>query len=153
MNKDKEDKVREAFNVLNNGGGDKYQIETARNILKEALAPDPRFYKNQPVLVRDSDDSEWESKILGRVGDMNLSFPFKTTDGGLYSRCKPDPDAESIINWIEHDGSESVVETGKDKVTMYIHNTIGPIVEWNTDQFYTGTNVVRYAIIPLPEYL
>jgi peptidoglycan/xylan/chitin deacetylase (PgdA/CDA1 family) len=149
-----EDKVREALKSLKN-----VELSNAEAIansvlcLEEALAPEPRFYKGQ--IGRFTDNKLRADSSLGTRGWLTCRVEdfFYNENGTEWRFFTPDPDAKSLPVWIENDGSKSVVETGKDKITMYIHNTGEPRVEWNREQFYLGKNVVRYAIIPLPEYL
>ena len=127
------------------------------SILEKALAPEPRFYKNQQVLVRDGGTEAWISAVF-KGPSLNPAHKFMALkySGGMgicsYLYCKPDPDAESIINWIEHDGSDGLLPKDLDKPVVWVDSS-GCTQSSTSGALVLDTNVVRYAIIPLPEYL
>ena len=125
--------------------------------LKAALAPEPRFYKNQPVLVEASNGDIYRKffHCYNEKAEFGAYFSVVNHPGSVsfddFTNCKPDPDAESIINWIEHDGSNSGFLEAKDAVIIVIKNDGES--DSNNESFYLDKNIARYTIIPLPEYL
>jgi len=128
--------------------------------LKEAMQPETKFYRNQPVLVRDIDSGTWKKGIFdGFRKDSGFIYKayafvenFGTGTSNSYKHCKPDPDAESIINWVEHDGS--IGEINRPKNTVLITVSCSDVVhKYSGNCSATLQNIVRYAIIPLPEFL
>ena len=107
-------------------------------LLEQALAPEPRFYRNQPVLAGDTEGTlipHWIQSV-----DMLKA----------YRIVRPYLPAESLINWIEHDGTRRPVETNLTWVDCV--QSCG--ARWSG---YAGdiawSTVIRYAVNPLPEFL
>jgi len=114
-------------------------------LLEQALAPEPRFYRNQPVLAGDTEGTlipHWIQSV-----DMLKA----------YRIVRPYLPAESLINWVEHDGNnKSPVQDDQLIVIQYRDGDVSggkrlAGLRW-TD---TGNSrdIVRYAINPLPEFL
>jgi len=151
-----EKKVREALEQVNQTWPKDSQVisdavEKVRSALEKALAPEPRFYKGQPVLVKDHDDDEWLHEILVSIG-RDPFFPYQTIDA-KWKQCKPDPDAPSYINWFEHDGGDCPVDGDEIVFVIYSNGVLqfGGVGVEAKNRYWR--NVVRYAIIPLPEFI
>jgi len=56
--------------------------------------------------------------------------------------------AESIINWVEHDGSDIEI-----KGDFIVWQSISGSKGHTFDYLFIGEGVARYAIVPLPEFL
>jgi hypothetical protein len=150
-----EDKVRAAIMVLKSqkGGFEKLNKEVT-DILEEALAPPVRFYKNQPVLVRDFNGG-WKKKLYHQFNNC-LSHQCTMYDGTSplnWKDVKPDTDAESIINWVEHDGSINQVATPLNSIVIIECNDGDVLYHENVSHINIDSFIARYAIIPLPEFL
>jgi len=97
----KEDKVEQALNALNRWFGKSDELKVVINLLEEALAPEPRFYKDQQV-IGGQDGLSIKGIFIG-FSKENGSYIYKVKRGDetvWCDSCEPDPDAESIINWI-----------------------------------------------------
>ena len=91
-----EKKVIEAYDLVNRVFSPDSTVRELHRILKEALAPEPRFYVGQPVLVS-HDGKEWSKDRLDTI-DTATVHKYQCEKSG-YRHCKPDPDAVSLINW------------------------------------------------------
>jgi len=148
----KNDKVKQALSALNNWFGKSDELKVVINLLEEALTPEPRFYKNQPVLVRCNEGNDWVQAILRRIDHDG----YLTHAGIGYQQCKPDPDAESIINWVEYTDEQPGIILCPENCQIISMAKTG-----RTTLFASGVdfrarlsaNVARYTIIPLPEFL
>ncbi len=104
-------------------------------LLKQAIAPEPRFYLRQHVLVS-NDGNRWYCAILKKI-DTNLFHkyfaPAEATNVRQWKFCKPAHYAVSLPDWL-------------------------PVTE-RTEEFTDGYYVhiskdkTMYCIIPEPEYL
>jgi len=82
------------------------------------------------------------------------TISFKGTMDMSYPHCKPDPDAVSLPNWIEHDGSDIYVNCSEGEIIVGIYSS-------TRQQYISGKDgnklhllgMSRYCIIPLPEFL
>ena len=122
--------------------------------LKKAIAPEPRFYKGQPVKVK-SDMGFWKEAFF--IRRENGKYEVKAgpdVNSQIYDECKPDPDAVSLPNWIEHDGSSVNIPYPKNHSAVWVsekgHTHID---QWREDGFRADFGVIRYCIIPLPEFI
>lgn len=159
-----EKKVRKALKFLE----DRYSAaETdaawVKKLLNEALAPEPRFYVGQPVLV--SNDTEkvfwhkgfFDSYMTTANGDIVGYQPFvvRLGEGTRWHHCKPDPDAVSLPNWIEHDGSSKKFITEIDGYYIWTKETerytSGGKLDSGREIELEG--IFRYCIIPLPQWI
>lgn len=148
MNEINEKKVREALAILDGVRTVEYNLDPMSQIsklLNEALTPGPRFYDGQQVLVSD-DGTEWVKDILLQVGHSTVHIYQCESAGWRY--CKPDPGAVSIPVWVEHDGTEKSIEGD---VLLWVNKDGNCYTVKNS--LIIGSGVIRYAIIPLPEYL
>ena len=125
----------------------------AVGILDEALAPEPRFYKNQPVLVS-QDGGVFKKRLLDHI-DKSPSYNYVCTDSTCWLYCKPDPDAESIINWVEWGGGKRPVSLDQFVATEDRNGFVQASRNkaWRWSHIGSDKDIVRYAIIPLPEFL
>ena len=116
----------------------------------EALAPEPRFYKGQSVLARDPKDRRVERHVYHILYTEKAEKRWEIIGADL--------DAESIINWVEHDGKGTpVLSMGS---TVAVQTRCGDPdctsddirdLQWKHND--SSNDVMRYAIIPLPEWL
>ena len=144
-----ENKVRAAYALFDRNGYAKCHATDVFKLLTEALAPEPRFYVGQPVLVSEN-EKVWFPRAL--VSITGSGFECKPTghskENVHWLHCKPDPDAVSLPNWIEHDGSEKRID--------------GDFILWEGKAGNKGSlrgyvildsKVARYCIIPLPRWV
>ena len=116
-------------------------------LLEQAIAPTPRFYVGQPVLV-ETINLRTEKGILREIRDG-----FYCTENGAYSHCKPDPDAVSLPNWITPGPHVCSIECPENSYISWL-NKNEDVHVLDKNQPLTGlTDVVQYCIIPLPEFL
>ncbi len=133
--------IEEAIDVLiPKAGGASHPVANASiaiELLKQAIAPEPRFYFNQPVLCSD-DGKSWISAFFRRYQNLD-GFPFLVmANGELGSKyCKPDPDAVSLPNWLPTINGAAPVEVFSD----------------STEKVYFSKDKTMYCIIPEPKYL
>lgn len=122
--------------------------------LEKALKIETKFYRNQPVLVRNLDSQNWSVGRHFSGLNRDMLWSFVTTDGNKWGQCKPDPEAESIINWIEHDGDDVItIDFNPEKERLYWIRKDGEEGFIKNGQALLGKAIARYAIIPLPEFL
>jgi hypothetical protein len=121
-----EKKVREALEKAK----EIYNSETSSviKLLEEALAPAPRLYIGQPGWF--SNGLEKKLGILTWVEKGNY-FDERREAWPVF---KSDPDALSIINWVEYDGGLLEINHANEDIA------------WTPDRNY-------YAIIPYPEFI
>lgn len=119
------------------------------------MTPKPKFYKNQPVKVVGVRGT-WLSKHLEYIVEQE-TYPFRTTDGLSYKECKPDYDAVSLPNWIEHDGSALVRTMKQNEIGLFFdkHNYLLKATVGNLGKEYELIvyNVAKYVILTFPEYI
>ena len=128
-------------------------LHEAKELLRQALAPKQRFYKGQPVLVRDYDDAGWYLDILMDIS-MTENAPYECRNG-TWRQCKPDLDAVPMLNWIEHDGGEMPVDgnTIVNVTTKCGITTGGMAIEYGWKDGDCDGDIIRYAIVKLPEFI
>lgn len=102
-----EEQIDEAMGLLRDKGYG--QVRDFFNHLRERYHTEEpsitKFYKNQPVLVS-NDGETWMSMLLVDIGDGKYLCKGSTASKGTvgFGLCKPDTNAPSILNWVEHDG-------------------------------------------------
>jgi len=116
-------------------------------------APTPQFYKGQPVLVSNESGQWKQGHFNGYMktpeGVVGYQPYIVYTDGRCrWHNCKPDPDAVSQPNWVENDHTEKRVE-GDFIAWEFADGRLG----FTTGFVCLSTDVVRYCITPLPEWL
>ena len=99
------------------------------------------FYKRQPVLVRDYQHVQWLPAILDFIDEDE----YVSVAGFRWKYCKPNPDFESVINWVKHDGSSecpvyALCHVMVENEYRYREYDISSNIEWR--------NVSRYFVIP-----
>jgi hypothetical protein len=123
--------------------------------VKPAQKPEaPKFYKNQPCLMKEYITSKWIPRILSRIVEGD-NYPYRTVGGMACQECKPD--TTSYIAWTEHTGPETVP---KDKSRVIAERGDGVLVDvsnisggnWDINLMYTS-RIIRYFYVPLTEYL
>ncbi len=125
--------IEEAISLC---GDDSTRSKMIHDLLKQAIAPKPRFYKNQPVAVS-NDRACWFSAVLKNITTDLVDKYFaqsETTEVVRWKHCKPDPDAVSLPNWLP---------TPKD-----FSDLIG--IE---DERILSKDKTMYCIIPDPKFL
>jgi len=135
--------------------------ESAKKV-KAAMAPKPRFYKGQPVLVS-QDKERWvkghfDSYMKTPSGDTVGYQPFVVWhgEGTRWHNCKPDPDAVSLPNWVEYDESQPDIILCPDNSFIISQAISGSITQLKIGVDFRARisiNVARYCIIPLPEFV
>ena len=156
--------VREALALLDERVSTR--DEMVKELLQEAIAPKPHFYKNQPVLVS-NDGEDWVKRYFNKIEEVHdgSKFSFSTPIAGAtsysgtdarqtywkYCKPDPDPDAESIINWIKYDGGGDMPVI--DDVTVAVLGSDGANLEFGASEDFEWSGVGYYAVIPLPEFL
>jgi len=144
-----ENKIREALRIATEMEAFGGQL-LIKNLLTEALAPPQRFYKGQPVLVS-IQGIDWSKRTLLRIEDLSKSYAYMDTISQCWDHCKPNLDAVSLPNWIEHDGSDHGRIVAKGAIINVIR-TDGESYH-HREAFYLNDGIARYCIIPLPEFL
>lgn len=129
-------------------------LHEAKELLRQALAPKQRFYKGQPVLVRDYDDAGWYLDILMDIS-MTENAPYECRNG-TWRQCKPDLDAVPMLNWIEHDGGAMPVAATQ-RILALLANGSEVYREacdftWQKESA-PYSYIKRYAIVKLPEFI
>jgi len=124
------------------------------DILFGILKPKPKFYRNQPVLAKYTQGT-YQSDFLSEVLE-NRSDKYKCRfHVNPFNDCKPDPEAKSFINWIEHDGITKFFEVKEGTVMLLVPT--GEVTPWvaypDNPPVEVTEDTVRYAFIPLPEFL
>ena len=149
-----EDKVRKALEAAE-GINDSARADVIR-LLKEMLPPEQQLYFQQPVLVR-FNGFEWFPRYFSHMdGEVFHCFEMgrtsrtatKTTKTTSWKYCKPDLKAESLPNWIDHDGGECPVDPN---VIVYVIYNSGTTHSGVAEGRY-WKDVVKYFVIPLPKY-
>jgi len=115
---------------------------------------DKRFYKGQPcVSSRGCEGRVVRYDEYGRVVAVGENGPMISKD------LRPDPDAPSLLNWIEHDGGEcpervkgkrGIVELGN---RMLCAKDDGLYFRWTWSHNGKEDDIVRYAIVPEIEWI
>lgn len=133
---------------------EEFKSELAR--LKAKPAPKQRFFKDQPVLVRDRSDGEWHKRYFANPGEAFDDGKTSRTSSHLtlWNQIKPDPDAPSLLNWQEWHGGEQPVPDDTLVIVVsendYIEVSAAKSFHWSwTD---TCQDIVLYAAISLPEW-
>jgi len=139
-------KVREAIALLANSAE---PFDKAAILLRESLAPPQRFYKGQPVLVRDFGALTWANGFFESINELGqFVVTLEASSTPYWDECKPDPDAVSLPNWIENDHTEKRVEG--DFITWeFADGRLG----CTTGFVCLSVDVARYCIISLPKWL
>ena len=145
-----EKKAREGLELLKSNGAFAAMNQDAIDLIEEALQPEVRFYKGQPVLVMDGGDQWHKDRLIGLLNDRVNMYD---CDDGLWVECKPDPEAVSLPNWTEIDGTAEVAEIPKNTLLVVDHENELPEIYTHQDSVMFGKKAKRYAIIPLPEFL
>jgi len=129
-------------------GGDKPEPE-----------PGHRFYVGQPVMMANyGQPLIWVKTTLGRI--ENNKFYDKNNCSWFY--CKPDHEAPSLINWVEHTGDKFPEKAKGNRVLAQKRN--GSVMAEISSAFIWGhtsspsilgydNDIMRYAIIPEIEWL
>ena len=142
--------VREAIEVGNDLNLKSSEAaEKMIDLLNEALAPQPAFYKDQQVLMRDSINDGWIRKTLTSISSEAGLFYCKSDIKGSgnpsWKYCKPDPEAVTRPVWIEHDGSSGCLVELFRKVHIEFED--GSFTSVFAKDVYWRT-VTRYFIVP-----
>ncbi len=137
--------IEEAIDVLiPKAGGASHPVANASiaiELLKQAIATEPRFYKNQPVLVSDIDDNlEPRPALFKGYPNTSNIHPFTAHAYGYnapcgWRYCKPDPDAVSLPNWLPVNDNLALPKLPEGRYYCF------------------STDNTMYCIIPEPEYL
>ena len=117
--------------------------------LKEALAPEPRFYEGQAVLVRDGEGDAWLKGTYEAYEEEPYHHAVLSEQSVLalkYKHCKPDPDAKE--QWIEYTGP---VDVEADIVLYELE--CGRVVKVEGPVELSNARIVRYRLINKPVYL
>jgi hypothetical protein len=155
-----EKKVIEAYELIVKHDTPSIEVlNSIESLLKDALAPEPRFYVGQPVLVsqnkKDWHKGHFDSLMKTPSGDTCGYQPFVVwnVNGTRWHHCKPDPDAVSLPNWKEHDGSERMIDVPKNSAMIVIGKGVADQVYQDSGSVTLNHNATRYCIIPLPQFL
>ena len=124
-------------------------------LLQQALAPAPKFYVGQPVLVSDN-GKDWHKTILENIREEQFICEYE--DGEIYEYCKPDPTAPSRPNWIEHDGRGTPMFSMGDIIAVQYRNGESDCTNDDHREFswkHDGDSgdIIRYCVIIAPEFL
>ena len=116
-----------------------------------AKEPAPRYYKGQPVWVRDHDKDEWVPEFLIRI-EHGKTFLYKG-NAGSWKQCKPR--GETHPAWIKHTGPETVPDDGVSVVVRlrigHLNGGISQSFNWAIDN--NPGDIIEFCIIPDKEYL
>lgn len=119
--------------------------------VKPAKEPEHRYYRGQPVWMRDSDEDEWFPDILTDINHAS-AYPYKTVVGGC-KQCNPRDETHPA--WIKHTGPETVPDD-ESFVNVRLRNGelcggFSQTFDWGIDS--VDRDIIEYCIIPEKEYL
>ena len=119
--------------------------------LESTLIPAPRFYKGQPVLVK-SVNGGWHKKIYSHRSNegVHVCTTYEGASPLEWREVQPDTTAVSLPNWVEHDGSAGRLKVPKEHRIVWVDAAAHVII---TETLRLDSNVIRYCIIPLPEFI
>lgn len=127
--------------------------------LEELKKPEPRFYKGQPVLVKNKNDTLWRTGLFNQITGCDYYHCQTTYNSGVFGsweECKPDLDFKTIPNWIEWNGAEKghgeYLPNFEGRVTLVLFRdgsvkTLVAGVSWRHE------DITDYAVISLPEWM
>ena len=132
------------------------RVFEAKRLLQSMLPKQKyEFYRNQPVLVRNSENDLWERFTLVKIlpGENYYVVKYPSGSRTVWSQCKPDLEANSIINWIRHDGGMGVPESVSPSNRILFKDTRGVVSCILIRKLLNWKEIVWYAVIEQLEFL
>ena len=140
-------------------------VSLLQEVVSETLESECQFYKDQPVLVSDEgiewirgyfshQDGERFAVFAGRATSYSVpcSDPYLAFFDYVY--CKPDPDAKSLLNWIEWNGGVCPLIENTCVALQFRDGRIkaGPVWPRMWRNKGLESDIIRYAVIEAPEF-